>query len=284
MGSTASDIGRGLTGAVTLGGSELLHGNNAFGGGPLGRGLSAGLTGGLTEFTQANPFGVPIRNPLASIFGNGPQSPGAPISGPFSLDPAQLAADTGAITALGKTQGADQEALGQKQYDALTKQIPQTVANQIQQENPLIMEKLNANHVLDSSAYPQEIARQQEYLTQNLQLPALQQLQGTQSQGLATTQGAGQAGLGRQFSLEDFINQANVAKTIGAQAAPQVGNGKGQTGTLLSGIGATAPLLTAAKGLGKGAGAAGAGAAASMGAPALATAGSTLLPAALSLI
>ncbi len=221
------------------------------GGGMAGRVGRDAATFGMGEFTQKDPFGLPVNNPLASVFGNGPQAPDASIPGPFSLDPAQLAGDQAAISGLGASQSAGQTALGQSQYDALTKQIPQTVSNDIIQENPAIMEKLNAGHVLDSSAYPQEIARQQEYLTQNLQLPALQQLQGTQTQALGTSQGAGQAGLGRQLSLEDFINQANVAKTIGATAAPQVGNGKGQTGTLLSGIGATAPLLTAAKGMGK---------------------------------
>lgn len=295
-------------------------------------------TGGLAAVGQRNPLQGPWGSGPTNPFGTksfgemmGLSQPNNPyVSGPFSLDPNQLAADQAAIAELGKTQsGAASDlgallaggttdlgntlgrqttdlgnefnvetsglgstlagqttGLGQDQYDQILKQIPTTVGHQLQQEMPAIAESANAGGVLTSSAYPQEIARQQAYLTQNLELPAMERLQQSQRAGLQQSQGAaqvglgqkqqfaqaglgqtqsalqqalaqkqggqqtasnlltqfGQAGLGRQLSLEDFINQANVAKTIGAQTAPQVGNGKGQTGTLLQGVGSLAPI------------------------------------------
>ncbi len=252
MGGAAKAVGTGLGDVFTLGTDRIGGASNPMN--RIGNDIGSVLTLGASGQPLTNPINGNPLNPFGS-----PSSSSSSTS-PFVLDPNQVAADTGAITGLGATQGAAQSALGQSQYNQTTQQIPTTVANDIQQENPQIMETLNQNHMLDSSAYPQEIARQQEYLTQNLQMPALQQLQQTQTGALGTTQGAGQAGLGRQLSLEDFVNQANVAKSIGASAAPQVGNGKGQTGTLLSGLGSTAPLFGAMKGIGKGAGA-GAGAA-----------------------
>lgn len=213
--------GRVATGIATGGLSEVARGaTNLVGGDVAKRALLAGGTMGLSEFAQKNPYGVnlPFKNPLASVFGNGQGDTNPYVSGPFSLDPAQMAADQAAITGL-----------GQKQYDQTISELPKVVGNAMNLQIPGIEEKLNSQHLLNSTALQQELGRQQAELTQQIAIPALQALHGTQ-----------QGALGRGLSLEDFINQANIAKTIGAQTAPQVGNGKGQTGALLSGIGSIA--------------------------------------------
>lgn len=209
------------------------------------RAVAAGLTGGISEAFQNNPFGAPLpfNNPLHGALQGflGQQGDQGGISGPFSLDPNQLRADQAAISGLGAAQQKAQEDLAQKQYDEFQQQMPETIANQLKQQMPMIAESANAGHVLDSSAYPQEIARQQAYLTQNLALPAFQQLQQQKAAALQAGQGFQQSSLQRGLGLEDFINQANVAKTIGAQMAPQAPSSKSQFGTAASGVGALAP-------------------------------------------
>jgi len=221
MGGVASTIGKGL-GAIGTGGLSLIPGNNIFS--RTGNDIGSVLTGGTSGQSITNPIN---GNPI-SVFG-GPGNTNPSVPGPFSLDPNQTAADTSAITGLGKSQ-----------YQQTMNQVPTDVANAIQQENPQIMEQLNSGGLLNSSAYPQEIARQQSYLTQNLALPAMQSLQGTQT-----------AGLQRGLSMEDFINQANVAKTIGAQMAPQPPSSKAQAGTAMQGVGAIAPWFAKGGALGK---------------------------------
>ncbi len=214
-GSALKTVGNIGSNVFTLGGAQIAK-NNLGSRSPITQALNTPgtiLTGGAY-----GPTGMP------SLFGGG-NGPNPYVSGPFSLDPAQMAADQGAITGLGKSQ-----------YDQTMGQIPTDVANAIQQENPQIMENLNSGGLLNSSAYPQEIARQQSYLTQNLALPAMQALQGTQT-----------AGLQRGLSLEDFINSANVSKSIGASMAPQPPSSKAQAGTTMQGIGAMAPWAKVGK-------------------------------------
>lgn len=139
---------------------------------------------------------------------------------PFMFDQGQFDSDRAAIY---------QE--GQKQYDETLKLIPAEVANSINRSLPMLKEELNANGLLNSSAYGNEVARRQSDLAQNLVTQAVQGRQGFQT-------GALQRGL----SLEDFVNQAKVAKSIGATMAPQVGNGKG---TAVAGLGAGATAGTA---------------------------------------
>jgi hypothetical protein len=206
-----SSIGKGL-GAVATGGLSLIAPKSPFG--AVGNDVGTALTGGANGGTFTNLNGQP--------FFGGTSNPN--ISGPFSLNPAQTTADQNAITNL-----------GQQQYNQTLSQIPSSVGNAVNQELPGIEETLNSQHLLNSTALPQEIARQQEYLTQNLAIPAMQSLQGTQT-----------AGLQRGLSMEDFINQANVAKTIGAQMAPQPPSSKAQAGTFMQGVGALAPLAKVA--------------------------------------
>jgi hypothetical protein len=234
--------------------------NNFLGAGPtIGRALGGGLTMGMSELGRPNPYGIPgLDNPLGNgsignMFG-GQNNPY--VSGPFSLDPNQLSADQSALTGLGKTQQGDINALAQQQYDQTLKNVPSEVAGSIQQENPQIMEDLNKGGLLNSTAYPQEIARQQEYLTQNLVEPATQALFAGQQSGLQTAQGLQTGAVQRGLSLEDQINNANISKSIGQAFAPAPPTGKQNFGTTAQGIGALAPWAK----LGKAGGTAAAGA------------------------
>lgn len=158
----------------------------------------------------------PLQQAYKTFSGGDPAKP----NDPFTLDPAQSAADQSAITTL-----------GQKQYDETVGELPKVVNNAVMQQLPGMEEKLNSQHLLNSTELPHQIAQQQEYLTQNLAVPAMAQLHGMQS-------GALQRGL----SLEDFANQAQVAKSLGATVAPTVGNGKGGA---IAGMGSGATAGTA---------------------------------------
>ena len=233
-------------------------------GNTIGRAGLAGITGGLSEFGRKDPFGAPINNPLHSPINDAAHSlgfnlfgdplnggGGQSISGPFRLDQAQFDADRAAIGAEGQKQYDATNTLGQNQYNQSLQGISdlgtannQRVKDIMAQSLPGIAENAQAAHLYDSTGYGQEVGRQQANLASQvanqeaqLKLGALGQLQGSQQNALGIQNSYGQAGLGRGLSLEDFINQANVAKTIGAQTAPQVGNGKGNTGTALSGAG-----------------------------------------------
>lgn len=238
--------------------------------GTLGRGLLAGATGGLSEFAQKNPFSAPINNPLnkylpvnndylktGSLFGK--DNPY--VSGPFSLDPAQDAADQSAIEGLGNKQYGDAQAFitgdasarsaaRQSLADALTKQSQAS----FQQSLPETEEMLNSQHLLNGSGLGQELARQQGNIATNIanQVGTLgandiDMASQQKAAALAALQGNQSSGLQRHFSLEDFINQANVSKTLGQSFTPQMNNGKAQTGALLQGVGGLAPLAKLGK-------------------------------------
>lgn len=96
---------------------------------------------------------------------------------------------------------------------------------------PQLAEDYNGGGLLNSTGYQQEVARQQAQLANDLasessskKLAALGQKQGFQTNALE-----------RAFSLQDFINQANVAKAIGAQSVPQGPSSK--AGGLAGGLG-----------------------------------------------
>lgn len=235
-GSVASTIGRVGSGIFTLGGSEIARNNlpQSSVANQLLNSPGTILTGG-----QYNPGGLPF------LPSNGQSNPY--VSGPFSLDPNQLAGDQSALTGLGTSQQNAINALSQQQYDQTLKQVPSEVANAINQENPQIMEQLNSGGLLNSSAYPQEIARQQSYLTQNLVQPAMAALQAGQQSGLNTAQGLQTGATQRGLSLEDQINNANISKTLGQVFAPQAPTGKQNFGAAAQGVGALAPYAKLAK-------------------------------------
>lgn len=234
--------------------------NSGFlGGGTAGRVGQGIATGGLSEYTQQDPYGLGINNPLASVFGNGAGSSNPYISGPFSLDPNQVANDQKNINDTGQSQYDAATKLGTSQYDQLLGGIESNGAAQTQRAKdlfsqmlPNIAENAQAAHLYDSTGYGQEVGRQEANIASQVasdqsqqKLDALKALQKNQSQSLQGVQGFQTGALQRGQSLEDFINQANVAKTIGAQMAPQPPSAKSQFGTVASGVGALAPLAKA---------------------------------------
>lgn len=205
------------------------------GGTPFQRPLSAFGSGGLSEFTQKNPFGVPINNPISGVFGNNKTNPY--ISGPFALDPNQLTADQTNISNLGDKQYTDTLA----GIDANTATQAKTAADFFKNSLPGIAENAQAAKLFDSTGYGQEVARQQSLL-------ASQVASGDADKRLAALtgrQGFETGALQRGQSLEDFINSANVAKSIGASIAPQPPSAKQNFGTTASGIGALLPVAKA---------------------------------------
>lgn len=160
-------------------------------------------------------------------------APPAP-SDPFTFDPQQASADQQGIMALGNQQYDDTLAAIDKNSAAQQDYAGQTVNKML----PGIEENLNSQHLLNSSALPQEIARQATYYGQDL---ASQRASAIQN-ALVGKQGFQTGAVQRGLSLEDFANQAKVAKAIGATVAPQVGNGKG---TAVAGLGAGASAGTA---------------------------------------
>lgn len=208
------------------------------GGTVLNRPVSGLATGGISEFTQKNPFGVPINNPIPGILGqNGQPNPG--IAGPFSLDANQLTADQQNITNLGNKQYSDTLGAIDTNSAAQTKRAQDLFGEML----PGIAENAQAAHLYDSSGYGQEVARQQSNIASQVASDAANQ----KFQALAGRQGFETGALQRGQSLEDFINQSNVAKTIGAQMAPLPPSGKQNFGTVASGAGALAPLAKLAK-------------------------------------
>lgn len=237
MGGSAGKI---VTGVATGGLSTLGQGvAGSLGGNTAQRALLGAATGGLSEFAQKNPYGLPVNNPLAGVFGNGGSSNNPYVSGPFSLDPNQLASDTGNINALGQKQYGDTLSAIDTNSAAQTKRASDLFSQML----PDIAENAQAAHLYDSTGYGQEVARQQSNLASQVASNAADQ----KLQALQGLQGFQTGALQRGQSLEDFINQANVAKTIGAQMAPPPPNGKQNFGTVASGVGALAPLAKVGK-------------------------------------
>lgn len=227
-----------------MGGNSVVNplGHNFLGTGgtPLSRPISGLASGGLSEFTQKNPYGLPVDNPLASVFGNGGGANNPYVSGPFSLDPNQVTGDLANINNLGKQQYSDTLGAIDTNSAAQTQRAKDLFAETL----PDIAENAQAAHLYDSSGYGQEVARQQSGIASQVASEAAT----AKMNALAGRQGFETGALQRGQSLEDFINQANVAKTIGAQMAPQPPTGKQNFGTVASGVGAVAgPLAKMAK-------------------------------------
>lgn len=204
------------------------------GGGMTGRIGRDAMSMGLGEFTQKNPFGVP-GNPLAAVFGNGdPSAPNPYVGGPFSLDPNQVIGDKAAIQSEGQKQYQDTLSSIDTNTDAQGKYAGQLLERQL----PGIYESLNARHLLNSSALPTEIATQANQSAQDVAAQAAQAKFGA----LGAKQGFDTGALQRGLSLEDFVNQANVSKSIGAAFAPQAPTGKQNFATTAQGVGALAPI------------------------------------------
>lgn len=210
---TFSNPIRGLTAIATFGTSELARKL-----GPIPKTLAS-----LPETASDQLLGTKYGETGNADIGG---------SGPFQVDPNQVLANKAAI-----------EAEGKRQYEQTLEELGRVGASNTQRAGSLfksmlpdIAENAQAAHLYDSTGYGQEVARQQANIASEIANQEAQQRLGA----LTNLQGFQSGALGRGLSLEDFINQANVAKTIGAQAAPQVGNGKGNTGAILGGLGSLA--------------------------------------------
>lgn len=171
--------------------------------------------------------------------------------GDFQLDPRQIKANTDAISNLGVINNRETNEFinedrntRQAQRDNLAKALIQQNQTVFQQNLPSTLEDLNARGLLNGSGVGQEIARKQGDIAANIAdeigtvgARDIDLDSQRRAASLAGLQGSRSDALQRQFSLEDFIRQSNVAKAMGAQMAPQVNNGKGN---VVSGMGAGA--------------------------------------------
>lgn len=133
--------------------------------------------------------------------------------------------------------------LGKSQYDQSLKGIEdvttadtQRVKDLMAQSLPDIAENAQSAHLYDSTGYGQEVARQQAQLASgaagneaNLKLGALGSLQQME-----------QSGLQRQFSLQDYSAQANLAQMLAKSQQPASGKGGGMGALGGAASGATA--------------------------------------------
>jgi hypothetical protein len=226
--SVANTVGRVGSGILTLGGSELSRKY-------------------LPQRSVANQLfqapGTILTGGQSSLSSYGGDNPNPYVSGPFSLDPEQYAQDKSEILGLGDKQYSD--TLGA--IDTNSAAQTQRAKDLFGQMLPDIAENAQAAHLYDSTGYGQEVARQQGNIASQVASDSAQQ----KLQALSGRQGFETGALQRGQSLEDFINQANVAKTIGAQMAPQPPTGKQNFGTVAQGVGALSPFAK----LGKAAGA-----------------------------
>lgn len=170
----------------------------------------------------------------------GPPGPPDP-NDPFTFNGQQAQADEDSINALANRQYGDSQdfirsdqSQRQMSRDQLAKLLTQQAQQSFAQTLPSTAEDYNAGHLLNSSGYGNEVARQQAYLASGIANQigqvGLQDINRSSDIGLSALQGQQQqqaAALSRGFSLQDFTRQAILAKAIGVQAAPQVGNGKG---------------------------------------------------------
>lgn len=187
----------------------------------------------------------PFEHGVQSLTGQGqnPNDANPYIAGPFGLDPEQMARDKADILGLGDKQYAD--TLGA--IDTNTAAQETRAKDLFQSMLPDIAENANAAHLYDSTGYGSAVADAQSEIVSKLTADAADK----RLAALSGRQGFETGALQRGQSLEDFITQANVAKSIGAQMAPQMPNGKatGLSGGV-AGAAAGAPLGPLGAGVG----------------------------------
>lgn len=229
----ANTVARVGSGVYTLGGSEIARKklpaksvvNQAF------QAPGTILTGGQSTI---NGYG-----------GDG-QSSAPRDFGPFGLDPDQANRDRSEILGLGEKQY--QDTLGAIGTNSVAQ--TQRAKDLFGQMLPNIAENAQAAHLYDSTGYGQEVGRQQSDIASRIASEEAQQ----KMQALTGRQGFETGALQRGQSLADFTNQANVAKALGAQMAPQAPTGKQNFGTVAQGVGALSPwgaVLNTGKALAK---------------------------------
>lgn len=208
-GGLVTKIGGGLTKAATLGLSDKIR--------YKGQSLSNLVGNPYDAFRDINSADQTAAN-------NG-----------FGFDPNQSANDQAAINAEGSKQ-YDQTLAGINDLGTAQTQRAKDLFSQML---PDIAENSQAQHLYDSTGYGNEVARQQSSIASQIAEQEAQQ----RLAALGAKQGFQTGALQRGMSLADFVNQANVAKSIGATMAPQAPNSKatGLSGAT-SGAAAGAPF------------------------------------------
>lgn len=189
----------------------------------------ATLTGGLSEFAQKNPYGVPMpNNPIRKALGLSDDQK-TTLDGEFSISPEELNASTGAILNEGKTQSEMRGKRRQELADLLYKS-----QDRIFRDNyPQIAEDANSKGLYTGTGFSEALAREKSRLAADTTDALSQQALGDLDAELGFRNNA----LSRRFSLEDFIRSANVAKNTGLALQPK-SDGKAGTGAILQGVGA----------------------------------------------
>lgn len=149
-------------------------------------------------------------------FHHTPDQPG--YVDPLNFDAQQAAGDKANIEAEGQRQ-YDQSVGGIKEVGTAETQRAKDLFGQML---PNIAENAQAAHLYDSTGYGQEVARQQSGIASQIAEQEAQQ----RLAALGAKQGFQTGGIQREMSLQDFTNQARVAKAIGAQMAPQAPSSK----------------------------------------------------------
>lgn len=172
----------------------------------------AAATGGLSENLTKNPFGIPIKE----ILGGTSSDPSADFSG--LIDPER---DRNLILS-SREQARKQlgDVLTQRNNAAFTDAIPQIAGD------------ANASGVYTGTGYSEALARERSKLERDAQSTLAQQAVSDSD-----------AALSRQFSLEDFMREAEMAKRIGDASKPKKqGKLSGALGGALSGAAAGSSL------------------------------------------
>lgn len=162
--------------------------------------------------------------------GDGPETPD------YLVDPRQMYEDQKAINDLGKSQydetiaGIDTNSAAQEKYaqDVFQRMLPQTA------------EDYNAGGLLNSTGYQQEASRQAYDLASRVAAESAN----AKFSALGAKQGFGTSAMQRGLSLEDFNNQAELAKSLGSKDLPN--SPTGGKGGLMGGAAQGASMGSAA--------------------------------------
>lgn len=158
--------------------------------------------------------------------GNASTDPNAVDQSVLQFDPEQTMADQQSIRDLANKQYGDYQNFSEAERQKLTDALIQASQHTFQQGLPGTMEDLNARHLLNGSGLGQEIARQQGNIATNIADQVGTNTLALDAQAFQGRQAQEAAALSRGLSLQDFARQAQVAKAIGASAAPAVPSGK----------------------------------------------------------
>lgn len=205
------------------------------------RGATAIGTFGTSELARKMPIGRTILEAPEklsdSLFGT-KYSDGVSDStlggGDFYITPEQVSRDRGLID----TENTAQMGLRKTRRQELADTLSRVADRQFMTELPNIAENANAGGIYTGTGFSEALAREKASNLRGIEdRLALQSLTDVD----ADIAGRDRS-LSRQFSLEDFIRSANVAKSTGQALMPKT-NGKAGTGETLQGAAALAKLF-----------------------------------------